>query len=29
MYQKHFLPNMWESNFERLRLSDPDLFASL
>jgi L-fuculose-phosphate aldolase len=27
MYQKHFLPNMWESNFERLRLSDPDLFA--
>jgi len=27
MYQKHFLPNMWESNFERLRVSDPDLFA--
>jgi L-fuculose-phosphate aldolase len=29
MYQKHFLPNMWESNFERLRVSDPDLFACL
>ena len=27
VYQKHFLPNMWESNFERLRVSDPDLFA--
>lgn len=27
MYRKHFLPNMWESNFERLRRSDPDLFA--
>ena len=26
MYRKHFLPNMWESNFERLRRSDPDLF---
>jgi L-fuculose-phosphate aldolase len=29
MYQKHFLPNMWESNFERLRRSDPDLFEWL
>ncbi len=29
MYRKHFLPNMWESNFERLRASDPDLFAWL
>ena len=29
MYQKHFLPNMWESNFERLRVSDPDLFTWL
>lgn len=29
MYQKHFLPNMWESNFERLRRSDPDLFACI
>jgi ribulose-5-phosphate 4-epimerase/fuculose-1-phosphate aldolase len=28
MYRKHFLPNMWESNFERLRRSDPDLFAT-
>jgi L-fuculose-phosphate aldolase len=27
MYRKHYLPNMWESNFERLRRSDPDLFA--
>jgi L-fuculose-phosphate aldolase len=27
MYQKHFLPNMWEANFSRLRTSDPDLFA--
>jgi L-fuculose-phosphate aldolase len=27
MYRKHFLPNMWEANFERLRRSDPDLFA--
>jgi L-fuculose-phosphate aldolase len=25
-YQKHFLPNMWEANLERLRRSDPDLF---
>jgi L-fuculose-phosphate aldolase len=27
MYQKYFLPNMWDANFERLRTSDPDLFA--
>lgn len=26
MYFKHFFPNMWESNLERLRRSDPDLF---
>ena len=26
MYFKHFIPNMWESNIARLRLSDPDLF---
>jgi L-fuculose-phosphate aldolase len=26
MYQKFFLPNMWEANFARLRRSDPDLF---
>jgi L-fuculose-phosphate aldolase len=26
MYQKHFLPNMWEANYARLRRSDPDLF---
>lgn len=29
MYRKHFLPNMWEANFERLRQSDPDLFRCL
>jgi L-fuculose-phosphate aldolase len=29
MYQKYFLPNMWDANFERLRTSDPDLFAWL
>ena len=28
MYQKHFLPNMWEANLARLRRSDPDLFCS-
>ena len=27
MYRKHFLPNMWEANLERLRTSDPDLFS--
>jgi L-fuculose-phosphate aldolase len=26
MYFKHFIPNMWEANLERLRRSDPDLF---
>jgi ribulose-5-phosphate 4-epimerase/fuculose-1-phosphate aldolase len=29
MYQKYFLPNMWDANFGRLRTSDPDLFAWL
>jgi L-fuculose-phosphate aldolase len=29
MYRKHYLPNMWEANFARLRRSDPDLFAWL
>ena len=29
MYRKHFLPQMWEANFERLARSDPDLFAYL
>jgi L-fuculose-phosphate aldolase len=29
MYRKHFLPNMWEANVERLRRSDPDLFTWL
>jgi L-fuculose-phosphate aldolase len=28
-YQKYFLPNMWETNIERLRRSDPDLFDGL
>jgi L-fuculose-phosphate aldolase len=27
MYFKHFIPNMWTSNVDRLRRSDPDLFA--
>ena len=27
MYRKHFLPNMWEANVERLRASDADLFS--
>jgi ribulose-5-phosphate 4-epimerase/fuculose-1-phosphate aldolase len=27
MYQKVFLPNMWKANVERLRRSDPDLWA--
>ena len=27
MYRKHYLPQMWAANFERLRQSDPDLFA--
>jgi hypothetical protein len=29
MYPKHFLANMWDANFERLRRSDPDLFDAL
>jgi hypothetical protein len=29
MYRKHFLPAMWDANFERLRRSDPDLFTAL
>lgn len=29
MYRKHYLAHMWEANFERLRRSDPDLFAYL
>jgi len=28
-YQKYFLPNMWDANLERLRRSDPDLFADV
>ncbi|MDQ6695878.1 MAG: class II aldolase/adducin family protein [Actinomycetota bacterium] len=28
-YQKYFLPNMWEANLARLRVSDPDLFAGI
>ena len=27
MYRKHFLPQMWDANLERLRRSDPDLFC--
>ncbi|MCU1485445.1 MAG: class aldolase/adducin family protein [Actinomycetia bacterium] len=27
MYRKHYLPQMWAANFERLRTSDPGLFA--
>ena len=27
MYRKHFLPQMWAANLERLRRSDPDLFG--
>jgi len=27
MYRKHFLPQMWDANFARLRTSDPDLFG--
>jgi len=29
MYQKFFLPNMWQANVARLRRSDPDLFTYL
>ena len=28
-YQKYFVPNMWEANLARLRVSDPDLFAGI
>jgi L-fuculose-phosphate aldolase len=28
-YQKYFLPNMWEANLARLRVSDPDLFEGI
>lgn len=28
-YIKHFVPLMWEANVERLRRSDPDLFAHI
>jgi L-fuculose-phosphate aldolase len=27
MYRRHFLPQMWAANLERLRRSDPDLFV--
>lgn len=27
MYRKHYLPQMWAANLERLRRSDPDLFS--
>lgn len=27
MYRRHYLPQMWAANMERLRRSDPDLFA--
>jgi L-fuculose-phosphate aldolase len=26
-YHKHFLPNMWEANVRRLRVTDPELFS--
>jgi hypothetical protein len=29
MYRRHFLPQMWRANLERLRRTDPDLFATL
>ena len=29
MYRKHYLQHMWEANMERIRRSDPDLFAYL
>jgi L-fuculose-phosphate aldolase len=28
-YHRHYLPQMWEANFRRLRRSDPDLFAAV
>ncbi len=27
MYFRHFVPNMWQANLNRLRASDPDLFT--
>jgi L-fuculose-phosphate aldolase len=29
MYRKHYLPQVWRANFDRIRRSDPDLFAVL
>jgi L-fuculose-phosphate aldolase len=29
MYRKHYLQQMWDANYRRLRKSDPDLFATL
>ncbi len=29
MYRKHYLPQMWRANLERIRRTDPDLFAVL
>ena len=29
MYRLHFLPQMWRANLERIRRTDPDLFATL
>lgn len=29
MYRKHFLPQMWAANLERLRRSDPELFLGV
>ena len=26
-YHQHFLPNMWDANVRRLRISDPELFT--
>ncbi len=28
MYFKHFIPNMWDANIARLRVSDPELFCA-
>ena len=27
MYRRHFLPQMWAANLERLQTTDPDLFT--
>jgi L-fuculose-phosphate aldolase len=29
MYRKHYLPQVWRANLERIRRTDPDLFATL